>query len=257
MSISPIVNRTRLSTPHVPGSPLLSDPSLSASRMSLVNLKLVMAVTGASLLLFVAVHMLGNLQIYLGQDALNAYARKLKSMPLLVWTARAGLLLTFSLHLAVAVYLKRRNRLARPQRYVINDPVETTLASRTMLTSGLVILSFLIYHLLHFTLGLTDTSSHRLVDAEGRHDVYSMVVLSFQNAYVSTAYIVAMLFLGLHLCHASSSIFQTLGIVKGSSRQLFHRIGVGIALIIVIGNISIPLAVLLGIVGLPIEVVRP
>lgn len=220
-------------------------------RFSLINAKLLMAFTGSGLLVFVTVHMLGNLQIYLGQDALNAYAKKLKDMPALLWLARLGLLALFSGHLALAAYLRRVNRLARPQRYVVNDLAQTTLASRTMLTSGLVIFAFLLYHLLHFTLGVTDAASHRLTDAQGRHDVYTMVVLGFQNVYVSAAYIVAMLFLGLHLSHATSSIFQTLGLASKRSRELLHRGGVVVALSIMLGNVSIPVAVLSGLIGLP------
>jgi succinate dehydrogenase / fumarate reductase cytochrome b subunit len=210
-----------------------------------------MAITGSGLLLFVTVHMIGNLQIFLGHDALNAYAKKLKDMPALLWVARFGLIALFAGHLILAVYLRRVNHGARPQRYVISDPVDTTLASRTMLTSGLVIFAFLIYHLLHFTLGVTDPSSHRLTDTQGRHDVYAMVVTGFQNVYVSIAYIVAMGFLGLHLSHACSSIFQTLGLASSRTRTSLHRAGVVVAVAIMLGNISIPVAVLSGLIGLP------
>ena len=92
-----------------------------------------------------------------------------------------------------------------------------------MLTSGLVIFAFVIYHLLHFTVGVTDPDSHHLIDAEGRHDVYSMVMLGFRNVYVSLAYIAAMFFLGLHLSHASSSIFQTLGISADESSTAVQK----------------------------------
>ena len=223
----------------------------SRVRLTSISAKMLMAITGSALLVFVAVHMLGNLQIYLGQEKLNAYAKFLKSMPLVLWSARLGLITVFSLHLGLAVYLKRQNRRARPQQYVVSDPIETTLASRTMLTSGMVIFAFLIYHLLHFTLGITDPANHNLFDAAGRHDVYSMVVLSFSNVYVSTAYIIAMLFLGLHLSHASASVLQTFGVTSKASRSQFEKIGLSIAVILMLGNISIPVAVLLGFVGLP------
>jgi succinate dehydrogenase / fumarate reductase cytochrome b subunit len=247
-------NRTEVTAPAFDRGQLESQshaPSTTQPRLTLVSAKVLMAITGAGLLLFVVVHMAGNLQIYLGQATLNAYAAKLKGMPILLWSARAGLLTIFTIHVGLAFYLQRANRRARPQRYVIDVPVETTLASRTMLTSGLVVFAFVIYHLLHFTLGSTDPHSHRLLDSEGRHDVYSMVVLGFRNVYVSAAYIVAMLFLGLHLSHATSSIFQTLGLAPSNSRKLVHRAGVIFAAIIMLGNISIPLAVLLGFVGLP------
>ena len=217
----------------------------------MVRAKFLMALTGAGLLVFVIMHMLGNLQIYLGREALNDYAALLKSMPLLLWTARIGLLAIFTVHLALAFYLKQKNRLARPRGYAVNDPVDTSLASRTMLTSGLVILAFVIYHLLHFTLGYVGGETHDLVDDLGRHDVYSMVVLGFQNVGISAAYIIAMLFLGLHLSHAASSVFQTFGIASSGTRTLLHRLGLGLTWLIVVGNVSIPASVLLGFVQLP------
>jgi succinate dehydrogenase / fumarate reductase cytochrome b subunit len=225
-----------------------------ASLLTLVTAKMLMAVTGAGLIGFVAVHMIGNLQIYVGQEALNTYAKFLKSMPALLWTARIGLVVTFGLHLGLAVYLRKKNKHARPQQYVMRDPIGATLASRTMLSSGFVIFAFSVYHLLHFTLGVTDPTSHHLVDAAGRHDVYSMVVLGFSNIYVSVAYVVAMLFLGLHLSHATSSMLQTLGLTNAASRSLIHRIGLSVAAVLMIGNISIPVGVLLGLIGLPDEV---
>ena len=212
-----------------------------------------MAITGAGLLLFVFFHMLGNLQIFLGQEAINRYAKFLKGMPALLWTARVGLLTIFGLHLGLAIRLKRLNWAARPRRYVIEHPNETTWASRTMLSSGLVILAFLVYHLLHFTLGVTDPANHQLVDSAGRVDVYSMVVLGFRNRYVAAAYIIAMLFLGLHLSHASSSMLQTLGATNDSFRTLVQGVGLALSLVIMLGNISIPVAVLLGLIGLPGE----
>lgn len=225
--------------------------------MSSLTAKLFMAVTGAGLVLFVIAHMMGNLQIYLGQEALNAYAHKLKSMPALLWTARIGLIGLFGGHLALAVYLRKINGSARSQQYQFRDPVDASFASRTMLMSGLVIFAFLIYHLLHFTLGVTDPRSHGLVDDKGHHDVYSMVVLSFQNVFVSGAYIVAMCFLGLHLSHAVASMFQTFGLTSGSSRKWVHKIGQTIAVVLMLGNISIPISVLLGIVALPAGGVSP
>ena len=233
-------------TTEIPKRSPTTSPSIST-----ITAKFAMAFTGASLVAFVIAHMLGNLQIYLGQEALNAYAYKLKSMPALLWTARLGLLFVFVLHLAFAVYLLKVNREARPVGYVYRDPVESSFAARTMLLSGLVIFACVIYHLLHFTLGVTNPSVHQLVDSKGHHDVYSMVVLSFQNIFVSAAYVVAMLFLGLHLSHAISSMIQTAGIVSSSSRVWVERIGVAVAGLLMLGNISIPVSVLLGIINLP------
>lgn len=226
-------------------------------RLSSLTTKTLMALTGGALVLFVSAHMLGNLQIYLGPESLNAYAYKLKSMPILLWIARGGLIAVFGGHLALAVYLRKLNKSARPQAYAFNNPVEASLASRTMLTSGLVIFAFLLYHLLHFTLGVTDPDLHKLVDANGHHDVYSMVVSSFQNVFVSLTYIVAMLFLGLHLSHAIASMIQTFGWVSGSSRKWIERLGFTLAAILMLGNISIPVSILLGLVTLPSQGVSP
>ena len=219
--------------------------------LSSISAKTAMAVSGLGLVLFVIAHMVGNLQIFLGQETLNAYAYKLKSMPALLWTARIGLLATFVVHLGLAVYLRKLNKAARPQPYAYRDPVEASFASRTMLLSGLVIFAFVIYHLLHFTLGVTDSRLLALTDANGHHDVYSMVVMSFQHPLVSLAYAVAMVFLGLHLSHAISSMIQTAGWVRAQTRPWVDRIATVIASLLVIGNISIPASILLGFVGLP------
>lgn len=225
--------------------------------LSTLTTKSLMALTGGALVLFVIAHMLGNLQIFLGREALNAYAYKLKSMPLVLWPARIGLLVVFSGHLFLAFHLRKLNTRARPQGYAFKDPVTASLASRTMLLSGLVLFFFIIYHLLHFTIGVTDPESHALVDPEGHHDVYSMVVLSFQNVFVSAAYVVAMLFLGLHLSHAISSMIQTFGWVSKSTRQWIEKAGFAVAALLMLGNISIPVSVLLGLVQLPAQGVTP
>ena len=244
----PVSDTRRTSRP-----PKLVSPRELKPSATLISVKFLMAITGAGLVLFVTAHLAGNLQIYQGQDALNGYAQKLKGMPILLWTARIGLVAVFTTHVGLALYLKRVNRRARPTSYMINSTIQTTLASRTMLTSGLVIFAFVIYHLLHFTLGVTDPAAHHLVDTKGRHDVYSMVVTSFKNPYVASAYIVAMIFLGLHLSHAASSIFQTLGMATHRTRRLLHRSGIVLAVFIMLGNISIPVCVILGLVGLPGE----
>lgn len=226
-------------------------------RFSTVNAKFVMAVTGLGLLAFVTIHMLGNLQIYLGQDALNAYAKKLKGMPALLWAARLGLLATFVGHVTVAIWLKRRNRAARSTSYVVRDSFDTTLASRTMLTSGLVVLAFTLFHLAHFTLGYIQGDAHHLTDSQGRHDVYSMVVLGFQNRLISALYLVAMIVLWFHLKHAIVSVAQTLGISTAKNRRLIAAVGLALSTIIVLGNISIPVSVMTGLVQLPTSGVTP
>jgi len=204
------------------------------------------AVTGAVLAGYVFFHLLGNLQIYLGPDKLNSYAAFLKNSPGLLWGTRLVLLLSFALHIWGIARLTLDNRAARPAAYAENRSTEATFASRTMLPSGAVLLAFVVYHLLHFTIGVTHPEHYALKDSMGRHDVYSMVVLGFQQPLVSLSYIVAMGLLGLHLVHGIASIFQTLGVSGPRARPMIELGGRAVALFIVAGNILIPLSCLLG-----------
>ena len=218
---------------------------------SSIGMKMIMAATGAGIVLFAIAHMLGNLQIYLGQDALNGYAKKLKDLPELLWVARAGLITIFVMHIGTAFRLVGMNRAARPVKYKKQKPQETNLASRTLIFSGVVLLAFVIFHLAHFTLGKTHPDQFHLTDAAGRQDVFSMVVLGFQDPLVSGFYILAMAALGFHLWHAVASIFQSIGWAHPRYRPLFEKLGKGITTLLVIGNISIPAAVLAGVIKLP------
>ena len=218
---------------------------------SSIGIKLVVAVTGCLLLLFVIGHMVGNLQIFLGQDALNTYAEKLRAFPALLWLVRLGLLAIASVHVVLTIYLALQNNQARPTSYRRKEPIKATFSSRTTVVSGLVILAFVLYHLMHFTWRVTNPEYSALTDAQGRFDVYSMVILSFQNLYVSAAYIVAMLLLWYHLNHGVASVFQTLGWNTPRTRPAFERLALAVATIIVAGNISIPVSILLGLVKLP------
>jgi succinate dehydrogenase / fumarate reductase cytochrome b subunit len=209
-----------------------------------------MALTGLALLLFVLIHLLGNLQIYLGPDAINAYAKKLASLGGILWVMRGGLLAIFALHVASAIRLTLRNRAARPVRYDTQQALEAGIASRTLIYSGFVVMAFLIYHILHFTIGTTDPSI-MVDDGHGHRDVYSMVILGFQNTPVAIAYIVAMVLLGFHLHHAIASLAQTLGLSHPGYRTTMARVGPVLAFLIAAGNLSIPLAVLSGFLGLP------
>ncbi|MBI3253050.1 MAG: succinate dehydrogenase cytochrome b subunit [Candidatus Omnitrophica bacterium] len=214
---------------------------------SSIGRKMVVAVTGLVLFIFVIFHMLGNLQIFLGADALNDYARHLDELPYLLWPARAVLLAALLLHVGFSLALANENRRARPVRYVHGDTVQASRASRTMVITGLVILFFIIYHLLHFTFGVTNPEFFHLTDAKGREDIYSMVVLSFQNGWIAGTYILAMFFLCLHLGHGVSSVPQSLGFSESSGlRKNFGRFGNLAGVLVFIGNSSIVLAVLLG-----------
>ncbi|MEY4166265.1 MAG: hypothetical protein RIR52_89 [Acidobacteriota bacterium] len=210
--------------------------------------KYVMAVTGLGLYLFVIIHMIGNLQIFLGPEALNGYAALLKSNPGVLWGARLGLLGIVSLHIISALQLTSINRKARPVGYATGKPVASTFAQRTIVISGLIILSFVLFHLAHYTLGLVDPGLLELHDDLGRHDVYRMVVTGFSNPLVSVFYIVAMGLLLLHLSHGVSSLFQSLGIRSKKTFGLFDKLAKASALLLFAGNSAIVIAVLAGLI---------
>jgi succinate dehydrogenase cytochrome b subunit len=219
----------------------------SRAYRSSLGKKYVMAISGLLLFLFVIVHMAGNLQVYLGPEPMNAYAELLQSKPGLLWTARVGLFVIAVLHIISALQLAAENRAARPQRYEESKPI-ATLASRTILVSGLIIFAFIVYHLMHFTLGVTNPDFMDLHDAQGRHDVYAMVVEGFRNPYVSAFYIISMGLLCLHLSHGVSSLFQSLGIRRKATLAAFNSFARIAAIVIFIGNCSIPISILAGLV---------
>jgi succinate dehydrogenase / fumarate reductase, cytochrome b subunit len=217
--------------------------------------KVVMAVTGVVLVLFLCGHMAGNMQMYLGQDRMNHYAETLQGMGALLWVIRCVLLLCLVLHVWTSIRLKFLNMEARPVAYVRKNWVKATLTSRTMLWTGALVGSFLLYHILHFTLGSIDPSTYHVVDPKGRHDVYSMVVLGYKNILVSASYLVAMLLLGFHLNHAIASAFQTLGINHPKYNPFIHGLSVAVSVIVALGFLSVPGGVLLGFIQLPAGVV--
>jgi succinate dehydrogenase / fumarate reductase cytochrome b subunit len=214
---------------------------------SSVGRKIVVAITGLGLFLFVIVHMLGNLQIFLGPGPINHYAEFLKSKPGLLWTARLGLLLIAALHITLGIQLALENRRARPIHYSMGRPAASSLAARTILISGLMIFSFVIYHLLQFTFGTTNPEYLQLRDVQGRHDVYTMIVQGFSHIWVSVFYVLSMALLCLHLSHGVSSTFQSLGI-RRRTWLFIDRLAKIAAILIFVGNTSIPLSVLTGVV---------
>ena len=210
-----------------------------------------MAITGLALLGFVVAHLLGNLQIFLGPDKFNAYAKMLKDMPQLIWPARFGLFGVFVLHLVTAISLKVQNRSARPVAYGCQHTVQASSASLYMVETGLVILFFVLIHIAHFTLGLLQPDYYYVVDSQNRHDVYSMVIRGFQHTGFSLFYIFCMLMIGTHLSHGIASSIQTLGFGNPKVRECAKSISCAVGWGIALGYMSIPLSVLLGLVTLP------
>jgi succinate dehydrogenase / fumarate reductase cytochrome b subunit len=202
--------------------------------------KAVMAVTGAMMFGFVLLHMAGNLQIFEGPDQFNKYAQLLRTLPEALWAARLVLLGAVIAHTLAAVQLALRNRRARPVAYSKKEAIASTYASRTMYWSGPIVLAFVIYHLLHFTFGITGVPEF----IEG--DVYHNVVNGFQNPIIAAWYVLAMLLLCLHLHHGISSMFQTLGISHPRYTPWLEKVAALLAVVIFVGFVSVPLSVVLG-----------
>jgi len=214
---------------------------------SSIGRKMVVAVTGVILILFVIGHLLGNLQIFLPPDWVNSYAQHLRDLGPLLWVIRGFLLLTVILHIYFTILLTIENRRARPERYKAKAHIKASWASRHMAISGLVVLAFIIFHLLHFT-GHKFNPQFPLLkhDPLNRYDVYSMMVYGFQNPYASGFYILSLFLLTLHLTHGSSSFFQSLGL---NNKRLTPRLAFAgrlFAWLLFVGYVSIPIAVLLG-----------
>ena len=216
---------------------------------SSVGKKMIVAITGIILILFVIGHLLGNLQIFLGPDWINGYSQHLRDLGPLLWLIRIFLLVAVIVHIYVTIRLAIDNRRARPERYRERDYVKASFASRHMVMSGLIVLAFIVYHLAHFTVRVTDRRFVLLkADTLGHYDVYSMMVYGFQNIYVSAFYVLGLFLLTLHLSHGSSSFFQSLGL---NNAKLTPRLALGgrvFAWALFVGYTSIPVAILLGLV---------
>ena len=221
----------------------------SAFYRTSIGKKFIVAVTGIVLMLFVIGHLLGNLQIFLGPDWVNGYAQHLRDLGPLLWVVRGVLILTVLLHIYFTIQLAIENRRARPKGYARKEHVKASFASRHMVVSGLVVLAFIIFHLLHFTVRTIDPRFPLLKhDPLNHYDVYSMMVYGFQNVYVSAFYIIGLFLLTLHLTHGSSSFFQSLGL---NNKKLTPRLAWGgriFAWALFLGYTAIPVAVLLGLI---------
>ncbi len=215
--------------------------------------KYIMAITGFVMFLFVIGHLAGNLQIFLGREAINRYGHFLQSNPELIWPARLFLLLMLVLHIWSASKLSLENNAARPVSYARFRPIGSSYASRTMLVSGIIVFVFIIYHLLHYTfrvnspgLGLTGQSFIKPADPEQVRDIFGMMVAGFSTPWISGFYILGLALLCLHLSHGASSMFQSIGWKTDAYRPFLERAAQVVAWLIFLGYISIPVAILLG-----------
>ena len=214
--------------------------------------KYLMAGTGLLLVLFVIGHLAGNLQVFLGDEAINRYGHLLQSNTELLWPVRIILLATIFIHIWSAAKLTRENYVARPVRYVEWKPTAANYASRTMLMSGIIVFFFIIYHLLHYTVmvqavnltGKNFDARPDFVDSEGRHDIYKMMITGFSQPVVSIFYVVAVGLLCLHLSHGVSAMFQSLGWKKQPYGGCLDRLARWGSVAIWLGYSSIPLAIM-------------
>jgi succinate dehydrogenase / fumarate reductase cytochrome b subunit len=215
---------------------------LGAFYKTLVGKKLAMAVSGAILVLFLIGHMLGNLQIFDGPARLNAYSALLKKTGELLWAVRAVLLASLIVHVVAAIQVSLASRRARPSGYETRRDMETNYAARTMIWSGPLLFLYIVYHLMMFTF-LTTGPGYSHVD------VYRNVVLAFQVPAISGIYIVAMVLLGMHLYHGAWSMLQTLGVGNPRYKWMRRFLAPAFAVVITAGYVSIPLAVLAGVIS--------
>jgi len=202
-----------------------------------------MAGTGVLLLGFLLVHMIGNLVILKGPDALNAYAAWMQGHPLL-WVFRGGLAALFAVHVIAAITLARGNRAAGSAPYRHPAWPRGRLVGRWMLVTGLLLLAFLVFHILHLTVGAVGPDLAGLVDHQGRTHVHARITTSFNDPTLAGIYLIAVLMLGLHLWHAVESLFQTLGFNHESYQGILRFIAPALTFAVCAGFAAVPLLVL-------------
>ena len=216
---------------------------------SSIGKKLVVAITGLFLLLFLAGHLIGNLVVFMGPEPFNAYAYFLHHMAhgAGIWVFRIVMLAMLGAHIIATILLTRQNRAAR-KSYEYQNTIQATRSSRYMILTGLTILLFFIYHILHFTVRAGNEYNDPqlytfILDGKEVHDAWKMVIDGFSVWYVSAFYILAMTFLASHLVHGFQSVFQTLGLRSQKTAATLNQISIAYALFIWLGFISIPIAI--------------
>ncbi len=211
--------------------------------------KWVMAITGLILGLFITGHALGNAQMFLGRDVYNAYAHFLQGLGDILWIIRSVLFLSLVLHVITSVRLKFLNLSAKPDRYQVKNYIKAKLTSRTMIWTGIMIFAFLVYHLLHFTMGQIDTANYGHPDYYGpgnifvRHDIWGMMIKSFSQPVIAVSYVVWVTILGFHLNHAIQSMFQTLGWNHPKYFRFLQGFSVAYSWILTLVFLSLPISV--------------
>ena len=218
---------------------------------SSIGKKILVALTGIALLLFLPGHLIGNLLVFAGKDALNEYGLWLHSLGhgAGVWVARIGLLAALVVHVQLTIQLTIANRAARP-KYAYPDTVQASRSSRLMIWSGLTILAFIIYHICHFTIRIGNdyNSKDYMTSLPGHdgevHNIYKMMIDGFSHPANVFFYVLALTILCSHLSHGFASVFQTLGVRSSKTKAIIKTIGWGYAIAIYLGFVSIPIAIL-------------
>ena len=213
-----------------------------------IGKKVLMALTGLMLSGFIVGHLLGNLTIFFGPDLINSYAHHLMELKPLLWVARITLLGLVTIHIVTAICLTIKNKKARPVDYAKKENQTTSVGARTMAMTGMVILAFIIFHLMHFTFRVTHPEISNSLDAHGHRDVFKMVVMSFQRPELAFGYVAALTLLFLHLSHGLWSLFQSLGLLGERSLPIAKKISCAIAFILYLAYISIPLTCYFGVI---------
>ena len=193
-----------------------------------------MAVTGLLLLLFAIVHMIGHLQMFGGRDMYNEYAEFLQNLWEVKWPVRAGLLGLLILHVVLAIGLVAKNRAARPVEYAVYRASRSSFVGRSMALSGVVVLAFLIFHIIHFTISPAYTN-----------DAYTLYVMAFKKPLYYAVYFVGILLLSLHLGHGASSWVQSLG--WRHPKYPADKLGPAVAVFLFVGYMIPPTAILFGV----------
>lgn len=213
-----------------------------------VGKKMVMSVTGLSLIAFVLAHLIGNTTLYSGPDGINAYAAALHRFSAVVWAFRLVMATLLLLHVFYGIQLTLENRAAKPQAYAVKESRAATLAGRSMIWTGLLVGGFILFHLLHFTFQVISPGISAVThpDVMGRPDVFMMVVLSFRKVIISLVYLGSMTVLGLHLIHSIQSAVQTLGLNSEKTLPKIVKAGAFAAMLIFLGYAAFPITVLTG-----------
>lgn len=217
---------------------------------SSIGKKLVVALTGLFLILFIAGHLVGNLVVYMGPEPFNSYAYFLHHMGhgAGIWAFRIVMLVMLGAHIAATIMLTKQNRAAR-MSYECKNTIQASKSSRYMILTGLTVLAFFVYHMLHFTVRVGNEYNNPalytyILEGKEVHNAWKMVIDGFSVWYVSAFYVVAMTLLASHLMHGFQSVFQTLGIRSKKSAATLQQLSIGYALFIWVGFVSIPVAIL-------------